>query len=155
MNKFRLEKVKDLATKLHFGQKRKGGADYISHPIAVAEIAKKKKIDFFGYEQELLLAICYLHDVLEDCDVTSKELKLELKRLNYKDQNVDLIVENVGDLTRMSKDEDIVEYLEKVNSNLYSIWAKICDLEHNMSDLEPSNLLDKYKLFHYILTKHC
>lgn len=155
MNKIRLEKVKALATKLHSGQKRKDGADYITHPIAVAEIAKKKKIDFFGYEHELLLAICYLHDVLEDCDVTEKQLKLELKKLNYKDENIDLIVENVGYLTRMSKDEDIIDYLEQINSNLYSIWVKICDLEHNMSDLEPSNLLDKYKLFYYILTKHC
>lgn len=155
MNKIRLEKVKALATKLHSGQKRKTGADYITHSIAVAEIAKKKKIDFFGYEQELLLAICYLHDVLEDCDITEKQLKLELKKLNYKDEDVDLIIENVTNLTRMSKEEDIVEYLDDILSNLYSVWAKICDLEHNMSDLEPSNLLDKYKLFHYILTKHC
>jgi hypothetical protein len=34
----------------------------------------------------------------------------------------------------------------------YALWAKICDLEHNMSDLKPSNLLDKYKLCYYLLT---
>jgi (p)ppGpp synthase/HD superfamily hydrolase len=152
MNKNRLEKVKNLATKLHFGQKRKDGADYITHPIAVAEIAKNK---LFALNFEIVLAICYLHDVLEDCDIRAIELVDELIKIGYSRDETKKIFDAVYLLTRPSKELDVLVYLKGIKTNPYAVFVKICDLEHNMSDLAPSNLLDKYKLFYYILTKHC
>lgn len=55
------EKAKEFATKAHSGQKRKNSnADYITHPIRVAERLEKE-----GFSEELVCA-GYLHDVVED-----------------------------------------------------------------------------------------
>jgi guanosine-3',5'-bis(diphosphate) 3'-pyrophosphohydrolase len=55
------EKAKEFATKAHAGQKRKNSdANYITHPIRVAE-----RLDKEGFSDELVCA-GYLHDVVED-----------------------------------------------------------------------------------------
>lgn len=55
------EKAKNFATKAHAGQKRKNSnADYITHPIRVAE-----RLEQEGFSEELVCA-GYLHDVVED-----------------------------------------------------------------------------------------
>ena len=61
---YNIEKIKsafEFAKELHAGQTRKSGEPYISHPIAVAEIAASLKLDTD--------AICasLLHDTIEDC----------------------------------------------------------------------------------------
>jgi len=54
-----------FATKAHAEQKRKyTGAPYIEHPIAVAEIVRSV------LHTEAMIAAAYLHDVVEDCDVS-------------------------------------------------------------------------------------
>lgn len=153
MNKDRLNKVKQLAARLHFGQKRSCGADYITHPIAVAEIAAKKPKYFQTQNMEVVLAICYLHDVIEDCEITVEDLESEIKNLNYSEEQIKIIIDNVCRLTRISKEEDVVQYILDIKSNYYARLVKICDLEHNMSNLKPSNLLDKYKLCYNFLTQ--
>lgn len=155
MNEARLEKVNDLAAELHFGQKRKNGEDYISHPRAVVEIARRKLVVYevvYNFKNpEIVLAICYLHDVIEDCGITEIELCNRLVELDYSREDAVKISHNVKLLSRMSKEEDIIGYLNGIFTSSYAIFVKKCDLEHNMSDLKPSNLLDKYKLIYYLL----
>lgn len=59
----------DFAVQCHKGQKRKGGADYIIHPIRVA----KHAIDLGFHDQEALAGYM-LHDVIEDCGIDREEL---------------------------------------------------------------------------------
>jgi len=54
-----------FAAEKHKGQKRKfSGADYITHPLAVAGIVKKWN------GPEWVQAVAVLHDVIEGCAVT-------------------------------------------------------------------------------------
>lgn len=57
-----------FAREKHQGQTRHGGEEYITHPIAVAEILYKK-----GMPDEYILAALF-HDLLEDTDATEDEI---------------------------------------------------------------------------------
>jgi guanosine-3',5'-bis(diphosphate) 3'-pyrophosphohydrolase len=64
-----IKKAKEFATEKHQGQKRKfSGRPYIIHPQAVATLLEE-----YGYSNEVIAA-AWLHDVIEDCEVTVKEL---------------------------------------------------------------------------------
>ena len=70
MDKSLIEKAEEFATQAHKGQKRKGGKDvpYITHPRAVAEILKS-----INAPSEIV-AGGWLHDVVEDTDITLHEI---------------------------------------------------------------------------------
>ena len=55
-----------LAMDAHAGQVRRGSnLPYFSHPAAVADIVAA----YLGYDDVAPIAMAYLHDVVEDCDV--------------------------------------------------------------------------------------
>src|SRR6266542_545484 len=66
-----VERAYQFAEKAHAGQQRKSGDPYISHPIAAAEIVADLQQD------ANTVAATLLHDVLEDCGVSSDDLKRE------------------------------------------------------------------------------
>ncbi len=63
-----LEKVYKTAKELHNGQFRKDGTPYISHPVEVALILAKLE---FNAD---VISAALLHDVVEDCGYTIKEI---------------------------------------------------------------------------------
>lgn len=64
------QRALQFATHAHDGQKRKyDGAPYISHPIEVADIVSRITDD------PTTIAAAYLHDVVEDCDVTLDQIR--------------------------------------------------------------------------------
>ena len=68
------EKAKAFAENAHKGQVRKyDGSEYITHPIAVAELIRNH---VEGYS-EAMVAAALLHDVIEDCGVTLTTLENE------------------------------------------------------------------------------
>ena len=58
----------EYAKKKHEGQFRIGGAPFITHPIAVAEILQKD-----GYQTEYQIAGIF-HDLLEDTDALEQDI---------------------------------------------------------------------------------
>ena len=58
----------EFAKEKHKGQKRIGGDDYITHPIAVAEIVKNE-----GFDESYQIAALF-HDLLEDTDSTEEDI---------------------------------------------------------------------------------
>tara|TARA_B100000780_G_scaffold113216_1_gene79303 strand:+ start:1478 stop:1963 length:486 start_codon:yes stop_codon:yes gene_type:complete len=91
MNTLMYRDILKFATKAHGVQKRKyTGEDYITHPIAVAELVGENGGD------ELLVWSALLHDVLEDTKVTHEELRIFLFKIlnfSYAKKVLDIVVE--------------------------------------------------------------
>jgi GTP pyrophosphokinase len=141
------QKALDFATKAHKGQKRKDGKDYITHPIAVAEIAEE-----IAYENNIsemiymddLYVMAILHDVVEDTDITIGEISETFG---------EYIASGVQKLTRTGGNYfDFIMSLGDQDDPL-PIIVKIADLEHNMSDLNEGSMKDKYRFAHHYLTE--
>ncbi len=69
--KFLMRKALDFARLAHNGQKRDEGAPYITHPVRVANIL----LDEVAAMRCDVICSALLHDVIEDCGITLKELR--------------------------------------------------------------------------------
>lgn len=128
-----LEKAIEIATKAHAGQTDKGGAPYILHPVAVA-------LGMNTTEQKIL---AYLHDVIEDTDITTEDLLTA----GFPDN----IVEAIKVITKKSG-MPYMDYLQAVKKNELARAVKILDIKHNMDLSRIANptqkdfdRLEKYK----------
>ena len=106
-------KVLEIATLAHKGQKDLAGIDYIEHP--------KKVANFLNSNEEK--AVAYLHDVLEDTSLTEKDL-LQMEIPN------DIVIA-VKVLTK-EKGESYTKYIERIKENKLACKVKTADLKHNM-----------------------
>jgi (p)ppGpp synthase/HD superfamily hydrolase len=133
-NDTQLQLAYDTALKFHAGQTRRGGDDYITHPLMVmAWIATYCKDSAIIQELE---RVAMLHDILEDTDCTVEELK----RLGFSDEVVDAVVA----MTKKD-DEDYEVYIERVKQNKLARVVKIFDMYHNLSDQPTEKQKTKYK----------
>ena len=113
------DKVKraiEFATQKHKGQKRIGGNDYISHPIAVYEMVKKQ-----GYDEDFQITALF-HDLLEDTNATEEEI------LFYGNQNV----LNAVKLLTKEKGYDMTTYIDGIKANPIAFTVKSADRLHNL-----------------------
>lgn len=146
------EKALSFAIKAHEGQKRKDGKDYITHPIAVAEIAEEiaKK---YGVREDIYLDDLYVmsveHDVREDRPQFAKEMLEEFGPYIYS---------SVGVLSRQ-KQETYFDFIgriirhHKTSKDPLALIVKIADITHNLSDLQEGSMKDKYRFAKYLLEK--
>ena len=130
-DKIKIHEAYDCATEAHEGQKRRDGSDYVTHPIAVAEIVAEMGLD----AESLISAL--LHDCIEDTEVGYDKIKAKFGK------EVADIVEGVSKLTRMpytSKEEAQIENLRKMflamGKDIRVILIKIADRLHNMRTIE-------------------
>jgi (p)ppGpp synthase/HD superfamily hydrolase len=129
------EKVRraiEFATLKHKGQKRIGGDDYITHPIAVYEIVKKQ-----GYDEDFQITALF-HDLLEDTNATEDEI------FEYGNQNVLTAVK----LLTKEKGYDMQKYIEGIKSNQIAFVVKSADRLHNLQSALVTDVEFKRK---YIL----
>lgn len=136
-----------IAVLNHWNQKRRKGKQqdipYITHPAWIVDQLK----DIRGAEGVKLRTIAWLHDVVEDTDMTLDDLRVE----GFPDD----VVEAVRLLTHMSKAEPYLDHLLQIKSNPLARKVKLLDLRHNRKGLEPSNLSQKYELCVFILSSGC
>ena len=111
-----LQRALIFAKEKHDGQKRIGGDDYISHPIAVSEIVKRQ-----GFDENYQITALF-HDLLEDTDATEEEI------LKYGNQE---ILEAVNLLTK-KKRYDMSEYISAIKRNPIAFAVKAADRLHNL-----------------------
>jgi len=118
----------DYAIKMHSGQYRKGGLEYITHPIKVAEYVSKFKE---SHNIDVLRAASYLHDTLEDTNATYYDL------VNKFGPEVASIVLELTTDKELKNLVGKTNYL-KIKMKNMSSWAlviKLCDRLDNVSDL--------------------
>lgn len=112
-----------FAAMYHQGQKRRGGEEYIAHPIRVAN-----NVDG---EQEKVVAL--LHDVVEDTDCTFKDV------YDYFGPEV---VRSVYSLTH-KKGESYRDYIRRVMKDDVAVKVKMADIADNLSDSPSENQIKK------------
>ncbi|HNI08827.1 MAG TPA: HD domain-containing protein, partial [Thiobacillaceae bacterium] len=125
------ERAYCFSAQAHEGQFRKGGAPYITHPLAVAEILAGWHLD----AQTLIAAL--LHDVVEDTGVTSERVAEAFGK------PVAALVDGVTKLDKIqfeSKAEAQAENFRKMllamARDVRVILIKLADRLHNMRTLE-------------------
>jgi GTP pyrophosphokinase len=115
------------AIKAHEGQLRRTGEPYVTHPIAVADIAADLGLD------ETTITAALLHDAVEDTGITKEWLAEE-----FGDQ-VAAVVDGVTKLDRLefdSKEEQQAATIRKMFIAMAQDWRvlliKLADRLHNM-----------------------
>ena len=111
-----LQRALIFAKEKHDGQKRIGGDDYITHPMAVCEIVKSQ-----GFDKNYQITALF-HDLLEDTDSTEEDI------LKYGNQE---ILEAVNLLTK-KKGYDMAEYVSSIKRNPIAFKVKAADRLHNL-----------------------
>ncbi|MCY7322592.1 MAG: bifunctional (p)ppGpp synthetase/guanosine-3',5'-bis(diphosphate) 3'-pyrophosphohydrolase [Phormidesmis sp. CAN_BIN36] len=121
----------EFAYQLHEGQYRASGEPYIAHPVAVAGLLR----DLGG--SSIMIAAGFLHDVVEDTDITSDEIEQRFG------PEVRCLVEGVTKLSKFnfsSKTERQAENFRRMflamAQDIRVIIVKLADRLHNMRTLE-------------------
>lgn len=146
------EYAKRISHQFHATQTRRNGCPYTVHTDYVGDNSptfyKQMSPTRHCSDRELNIvgAIGYLHDCLEDVEYTHMTEKL---LLTYNPDNTGdwiMVVNGVVTLSRFSKEESVLDYLIRVKASYMTTAVKQTDLKHNLSDLGPGNLRDKYIL---------
>lgn len=121
----------EFAYQLHKGQYRASGEPYIAHPVAVAGLLR----DLGG--SAVMIAAGFLHDVVEDTDVTPEEIEDRFG------EEVRHLVEGVTKLSKFNfsnKTERQAENFRRMflamAADIRVIVVKLADRLHNMRTLQ-------------------
>lgn len=101
-----------IAKLAHKGQKDKAGRDYFTHPEAVAAMLETPEEKTVGY----------LHDTVEDTDVTVEEI-----RAVFGDEIADAVA-----LMTHTDGVPYMDYVKEIGKNPLARKVKLADLTHNM-----------------------
>ncbi len=121
----------DFSRRAHDGQMRKSGDPYFIHPVSVASIIGDMRLD--------VASVCagLLHDVVEDTDVTERDLEREFG------PEVAFLVDGVTKLSKInfaSKHDRTAESFRKLvvamSRDIRVLVVKLCDRLDNMRTLD-------------------
>ncbi len=132
-----IRKALDFASLAHQGQTRDEGTPYIVHPLRISNILMNE----LAMMKSDLVCSALLHDVVEDCDVSWKEL-----RNNFN--------ETVSDMVKiLTKDTSLQNYKKIYFENILNSpddvkIIKLCDRLDNLRSLRLSN--NKSKILRYV-----
>lgn len=115
----------------HYGQKRRSGEAYVTHPLHVAEILGQLRMDY----QSLIAGM--LHDVIEDSGISKKALAIQ-----FGDTIAELVdgVSKLSHIDFASRAEAQAENFQKMTlamaRDIRVIIVKLADRLHNMRTIQ-------------------
>ncbi|NPV12825.1 MAG: bifunctional (p)ppGpp synthetase/guanosine-3',5'-bis(diphosphate) 3'-pyrophosphohydrolase [Ignavibacteria bacterium] len=131
----KVKKAKEFATKAHKGIYRKGFDDngekipYIIHPDSVAKIVHEvENSEHIAH----LIAAAYLHDTVEETNVTLKDIQKE-----FGDIVMQLVNELTSDKEKLKisgKEEYLIDKM--IGMSNWALVIKLADRLHNVSDFK-------------------
>ncbi len=126
-----LKKAYYFSEKAHAGQRRQSGEPYIDHPLAVAHILTRFRLDIPS------IAAALLHDVIEDTHCTLETIRQEFG------EDVMTLVDGVSKIGRFgfkNSQEQQTENFRKmvfaIASDIRVLLIKLADRLHNMRTLD-------------------
>jgi guanosine-3',5'-bis(diphosphate) 3'-pyrophosphohydrolase len=136
-----IEKAREIAKAAHEGQTRKFGADkgksyFDTHINRVADRAL--------YRDSFIRATSFLHDTLEDTDVTV----MDLRALRIPEEVIDAVVA----MTKQDG-ETYYDFIRRVDRNDIARLVKRFDILDNSMNLTEGSLKDKYRFAYFSITK--
>ena len=120
-----------FAARHHYGQQRKSGEPYYGHPVQVARLIMKLRLD------EASICAGLLHDVVEDCEVEIAEIA------SVFNDDIAHIVDGVTKLDKIpftrreqKQAENFRKMLVAMSKDIRVLLIKLADRLHNMATLE-------------------
>ncbi len=120
----------EFARQAHKKSFRRSGEPYIDHPVSVAEILSELKVD------DVTIAAAFLHDVIEDTDISPVEIKERFGKTVFD------IVDGVTKISEMhyptleeKQTENYRKLIISMIKDLRVIMIKFADRLHNMRTL--------------------
>ncbi|MBI5197334.1 MAG: bifunctional (p)ppGpp synthetase/guanosine-3',5'-bis(diphosphate) 3'-pyrophosphohydrolase [Nitrospirae bacterium] len=127
-----LEKSCEFTAAAHAGQTRKTGEPYLHHPLEVASILARMKMDISS------IVVGLLHDTVEDCTVTREELTREFG------EDIARLVEGLTKISKVEfksheakQAENFRKMVMSMSQDIRVILIKLADRLHNMRTLDP------------------
>ena len=114
-----------IATAAHAGQVDKGGVEYIEHPRGVAA-------QFNPETQPHECAVAWMHDVLEDTDVTADDLRAA--GIPFE------VIDAVRLLTKKPAEPDLDAYYARIKLNSLALAVKAADIANNTDPARAAQL---------------
>ena len=119
-----IERAFSVAKEAHTGQFRKSGEEYITHPVAVAEILAQ-----LGLNQATIIA-ALLHDTVEDTAYSLTELRKDFG------EEIALLVDGVTKLDKLSygptaEAETVRKMIVAMSRDIRVLVIKLADRLHN------------------------
>ncbi len=150
-----IKKAYKKATELHKNQLRKDGTPYISHPVEVALILAK-----LGFDENVICG-ALLHDTIEDCGYTPKQMKEDFNETIFKlvdcvsaiDNSKyvfdsDNIYEDPGFVKSSAEEQTFKKLISLGKENPCGFAIKFADRLHNLrtiSTFDYSKQLEKVR----------
>lgn len=133
-------KAFNIAKSLHKTQLRKDGTPYIVHPLSVAKILEE--LDFNAD----IIASALLHDVVEDCDYTLKDIEKNLNKNVAQIVDAVTAIEDLDPKKEFSKLDAENKTYQKLLSigkeNRFAFFIKFAD---RLNNLRTISCFPKYK----------
>lgn len=136
------EDVSATASMAHYGQKRRTGEDYITHPSEVSQIVKQ-----FYPGDKVSAIVALLHDSMEDAPSMGTvkdidEMKTFIRGSIGDEQIAEDVIDAVESLTHDKVSQpDYGAYVETILGNKLALRVKLADMLHNLTN----NASDKQK----------
>lgn len=130
----KIDRAAEFAKQAHAGQTRRGGEPYFNHVYRVAQLATRHTAD------EDIIAVAYLHDTMEDCEVSSAELAER-----FGNRVAAMVQELTNDeelLEQLGKEEYMVRKLSAMSAD--ALLVKLCDTLNNMTETDRPSQAGTY-----------